>query len=72
MIVEGGGALEDSSVLQAEVVAIQAALLWLIWNPHNIKDTNKKLWTDLQSTQQSIFSLKPTSKLVVGIGETQI
>ncbi len=64
VIGQGCGALEDSYVLQAEVVAIQAALLWLISNPCNLKDTNVKLLTDSQSTLQSIFSLKPTSKLV--------
>ena len=63
-IMEGGGALGDVSVFQAEVVAIQASLLWLISNPHKLKGTKVKLWTDLQSALQSIFSLKPTSRLV--------
>ena len=61
---EGGGALSDVSVFQAEVVAIQAALLWLISNPHKLKGTKVKLWTDSQSALQSVFSLKPTSMLV--------
>ncbi len=64
MIGEGGGALGDTSVFQAEVVTIQAALLWLISNTHKLKGTKVKLWTDSQSALQSIFSLKPTSKLV--------
>ena len=63
-IKEGGGALGDVSVFQAEVVAIQAALLWLISNPHKLKGTKVKLWTASQSALQSIFSLKPTSRLV--------
>ena len=61
---EGGGALGDTSVFQAEVVAIQAALLWLISNPNKLKGMKVKLWTDSQFALQSIFSLKPTSKLV--------
>ena len=61
---EGGGALGDTSVFQAEVVAIQAALLWLISNPSKLKGMKVKLWTDSQFALQSIFSLKPTSKLV--------
>ncbi len=64
MIEEGGGSLGGVSVFQAEVVAIQAALLWLISNPHKLKGTKVKLWTDSQSVLQSIFSLQPTSKLV--------
>ncbi len=40
---EGGSALEDTSVFQVEVVAIQAALLWLILNPHKLKGTKVKL-----------------------------
>ncbi len=64
VIGEGGGAIGDTSVFQAEVVAIQAALLWLISTPHKLKGTKVKLWTDSQSALQSIFSLKPTSKLV--------
>ena len=60
----GGGALRDTSVFQADVVAIQAALLWLISYHHKIKGTKVKLWTDSQTAPQSIFSLKPTSKLV--------
>ncbi len=35
----------------------------LIPNPQNLKRTNLKLWSYSQSTLQSIFSLKPTSKL---------
>ncbi len=46
------------------MVAIQAALLWLISNPHKLKGTKVKPWTDSQSALQSIFSLKPTSRLV--------
>ncbi len=64
VIGEGGGALGDVSVFQAEVVAIQAALLWLISNPHKLKGTKVKLWTDSQSALQSAFSLKPSSMLV--------
>ncbi len=64
MIGEGGGALGDTSVFQAEVVTIQAALLWLISNTHKLKGTKVKLWTDSQSALQSVFSLKPTSSLV--------
>ncbi len=64
VIEEGDGAPSDVSVFQAEVVAIQAALLWLISNPHKLKGTKVKLWTDSQSALQSIFSLKPTSRLV--------
>ena len=67
MIGEGGGALGDVSVFQAEVVTIQAALLWLISNPHKLKGTKVKLWTDSQSALQSIFSQKPTSKLVAWV-----
>ena len=62
VIVESnGGALGDTSVFQAEVVAIHAALFWLISNPHKLKGTKVKLWTDLRSALQSIFSEKPTS-----------
>ncbi len=67
VISKGGGALGDTLVFQAEVVAIQAALLWLILNPHKLKGTKVKQWTDSYSALhivQSIFSLKPTSKLV--------
>ncbi len=64
VIGEGGGALGDVSVCHAEMVAIQAALLWLISNPHKLNGTKVKLWTDSQSALQSIFSLKPTSRLV--------
>ncbi len=64
MIGQGGGALGDVSVFQAEVVAIQAALLWLISNPHKLKGTKMKLWKDSKSALQSIISLKSTSKLV--------
>ncbi len=56
--------LTNASVFQAEVVAYQAALLWLNSNPHRLKGTNVKLWLDSPSALQSIFSLKPTSKLV--------
>ncbi len=66
VIGEGGGALGDVSVFQTEVVAIQATLLWLISNPHKLKGTKVKLWTDSQSALQSVFSLKPTSSLVEG------
>ena len=64
VIEKGGGALGDVSVYQAEVVAIQAALLWLISNSHKLKETKVKLWTDSKSALQSIFSLKPNSRLV--------
>ncbi len=64
VIEEGGCALGGVSIFQAEVIAIQEALLWLISNPHKLKGTKVKLWTDSQSALQSIFSLKPTSKLV--------
>ena len=64
MFGKGGGALEDVSVFQAEVIAIQAALLWLISNPLKLKGTKVKLWTDLHSALKSVFSLKPTSMLV--------
>ncbi len=64
VIIEGGGALGDVSIFQVEVVAILAALLWLISNPHKLKGTKVKLWSDSQSALQSIFSLKPISKLV--------
>ncbi len=64
VIGEGDGAFGNTSVFQAEIVAIQAAQLWLISNPHKLKGTELKLWTDSQSVLQSIFSLKPTSKLV--------
>ena len=38
MIGEGGSALGDTSVFQAEVVvALLAVLLWLIFNPHKLK-----------------------------------
>ncbi len=33
-------------------------------NPHKLKGMKVKLWTDSQSALQSIFSLKPTSRLV--------
>ncbi len=62
MIGEGGGALGDVSVFQAEVVAIQVALLWLILNPNKLKGTKVMLGSD--SALQSIFSSKPTSRLV--------
>ena len=52
MIGEGGGALGDTSVFQAEGIAIQAALLWLILNPHKLKGTKVKLWTDSRSALQ--------------------
>ncbi len=64
VISEGGGALGDVSVFQVEVVAIQADLLLLLLNHHKLKGMKVKLWTDSQSALQSIFSLKPTSKLV--------
>ncbi len=64
VIEEGGCALGGVSIFQAEVIAIQEALLWLISNPHKLKGTKVKLWTDSQSALQSIFSLKPTRKLV--------
>ena len=65
VIGEGGGALGDVSVfLRHLLVAIQAALLWLISNPHKPKWTKVKLWTDSKSALQSIFYLKPTSKMV--------
>ncbi len=64
VICEGGGAFGNTSVFQAEVVAIQAALLWLISNPHKLKGTKVMQWSDSQSALQSIFSLKSTSKLV--------
>ena len=64
IIGEGGSSLRDTSVFKAEVVALQAALLWLISNPHKLKGMKVKLWTNSQSALQSIFSLKPTSKLV--------
>ncbi len=35
----GGVTLCDTFVFQAEVVAIQAVLLWLISNPHKLKGT---------------------------------
>ncbi len=37
VIGEGGGALGDTSVFQADVVAKQAALLWLISHSHKTK-----------------------------------
>ncbi len=64
VIGEGGGPPGDVSVFQAEVAAIQVAVLWLISNPHKLKGTKVKLWTDLQSALQSIFSLKLTSRIV--------
>ncbi len=68
MIGKDGGALGDTSVFQAEVVAIQAALLGLISSPHKLKGTKVKLWSDLQSALcTTMFSLKPTSKLVKNI-----
>ncbi len=64
IIAEGGIALGDVSVFQAEVVALQAALLRLISNPHQLEVMKVKLWTDSQSALQSIFFLMPTSRLV--------
>ena len=46
VIGEDGGALGNTSVFQAEVVAIQAALLWLILNPHKLKGKKVKLLSD--------------------------
>ncbi len=76
VIGEGGGALGNVSVFQAEVVAIQAVLLWLILNPLKLKGTKVKLWSDSQSALQSI-SLKPSSKLVedtkvISVGEAHV
>ncbi len=63
VISEGGGALGNTSVFQAKVLAIKVALLWLIFNPHKLKGMKVKLWSDSQSDLQSVFSLKPTSRL---------
>ena len=66
MIGKGGGALRDTSVFQAEVVLIEAVLLGLISNPHNLTGTKVKLWSDSQSALQSIFSHKSTSQSAGG------
>ncbi len=64
VISDGGAALRDTSVFQAEVVAMQATLLWLISNPNRLRWTMVKLWSDSQSILQSVFSLKPSLLLV--------
>ncbi len=55
---------QDLDTLDTSV--FQAALLWLISNPHKLKGTKVKLWLDSQSTLQSIFSLKPPSRQSAG------
>ena len=61
----------EATVFQAELTAIQAVLLWLKKNLHNMTVkhnlTSFKIWSDSQSAIEAIYSNTINSKLVLEI-----
>ena len=67
LIKENNGGLGKATVFQAELVAIQSALLWLISNPPRLKGKKCLIKSDSQSAIAAIISREIKSKLVSDI-----
>ncbi len=61
VIAEGFTPLGDVTVFQAEVAAIQGALLWLISNPHKLKEDSCQILSDSQCAVRAITATKVVS-----------
>ncbi len=71
VIAEEWGPIGNAEVFQAEVLAISAALVWVLSNPHKLKPLNVAVFSDSQAAlgaQGALGALTATSSLVL---ETQ-